>query len=472
MVTQTATGRETQFNRGAWLTLFLAIIILIAGIAELTYRFTLPTDGWEVDNTGGELGYAYTKNLLGSPSGLQPGDRAIALEGIPADWQTIDPSSTLRDSWRVGVTLDYTVLRDGQEIHIPVTLVHWQVGKWLTAILLDPVKVMGQLSGIVLLGLAFFVFLRRPGDSSAGAFLLIMTILTIANLGGILPLGFAAWLDPVEYYVQNTLNWILIGAVFPFALLKFVLVFPHPKPIYQRHPWLTYLTLAIGLLPAVFAQGSPIIWFWFVSSLFLAVGILIHNAFTMRDAVSRAQMRWGLGGFIIGFGMLALMFLAGTTGLVTNQIFFSVAFTLATTVMGIMLAIAITRYRLFDIDIIIRKTLVYAVLSGLLGLVYFGVILALQSIFGTVSGEQSPITIVVSTLVIAALFGTLRRRVQDFIDRRFFRRKYDAQKTLAAFAQFTRDETDMEALTAELQRVVSETMQPERATIWLREAKQ
>jgi hypothetical protein len=95
----------------------------------------------------------------------------------------------------------------------------------------------------------------------------------------------------------------------------------------------------------------------------------------------------------------------------------------------------------------------------------------LQSVFEAVSGQQSPITIVVSTLVIAALFGTLRRRVQDFIDRRFFRRKYDAEKTLAAFGQFVRDETDMEALTAELQRVVNETMQPERATIWLKEAK-
>jgi len=108
------------------------------------------------------------------------------------------------------------------------------------------------------------------------------------------------------------------------------------------------------------------------------------------------------------------------------------------------------------------------VLTGLLALVYFGLIVALQSIFEAVSGQQSPITIVVSTLVIAALFGTLRRRVQDFIDRRFFRRKYDAQKTLAAFAEFVRDETDMEALTAELQRVVQETMQPEQASIWLR----
>jgi len=466
MANQTSVGRETHFNKRAWLTLFLATILVIFSIVELAYRFTLPTDGWQVDSEGVELGLAYTKNVLGSPSGLQPGDQVIALEGIPAE--TIDPSSPLRDSWRAGATIDYTVLRQGEEIHIPVTLAHWQIGKWLTTLLRDPVQLVGTLSRVVLLALAFFIFLRRPGDLAAGAFLIIMSILAVASLGDALPLGFAALIDPVEYFGQNTVSWIFLGAVFPFALIGFALVFPHPKPIYQRHPWLPYMVLVIGLLLTTLPSDSPIIWFWFVSSLFLAVGILIHNAFTMRDSVSRAQMRWGVGGFIIGFGMLALMFLAGTSGLVTNTAFFDVTFVLATTVMGIMLAIAITRYRLFDIDVIIRKTLVYGVLTGLLALVYFGVIIVLQSIFEAVSGQQSPVIIVISTLVIAVLFAPLRRRVQDFIDRRFYRRRYDAEKTLATFAEFVRAETDMAALTAELVSLVQETMQPEQVSLWLK----
>jgi hypothetical protein len=138
---------------------------------------------------------------------------------------------------------------------------------------------------------------------------------------------------------------------------------------------------------------------------------------------------------------------------------------------GAGLAVAVLRYRLYDIDLIIRKTLQYAVLSVLLALVYFGMVILLQSVFNSVSGQQSPFAIVISTLVIAALFAPLRRRIQNVIDRRYYRKKYDAQQVLAQFAQTCRDETDMDALTAELQHVIQETLQPYQITLWYRQAR-
>jgi hypothetical protein len=136
--------------------------------------------------------------------------------------------------------------------------------------------------------------------------------------------------------------------------------------------------------------------------------------------------------------------------------------------MPIAMGIAITRYRLYEIDLIINRTLVYVSLTVTLVALYFGGIVVLQRAFVILTGQQSTLAVVASTLLIAALFTPLRRRIQSFIDRHFYRSKYDARKTLEAFSATLRDETDLEALNSELVGVVRETMQPAHVSLWLR----
>jgi hypothetical protein len=472
MAAHTHANPETHFGRGSWLTLILASVFLVYGIAVLAYRFTLPTDGWEVF-AGGDFGLAYTKNLMGIPSGLQPGDRVVALKGFPADWLNVSPA--LRDAWRAGATIDYTVIRDGREIHVPVTLAHWQLGHWLLTTLHDPIELAAQLAGYFLLILAAILFLRRPGNSAASAFLLYNAIFISNGLvTATLPSSWPEVIDPTANLVATSLGSTFLAIWLPSALIRFALVFPRPKPILRRLPWLAYAPLVIGagIEILTYRTANPLGWFWFLLSLVLIVAIMIHNAFTMRDAVSRAQIQWGLGGLIFNFGLLTLTLMASTFGWMkvtpdTFNEFFNLISAAGIIVMGISLAIAITRYRLFDIDVVIRKTLVYAVLTALMGLVYFGGVTLLQSLFTAVSGQSSPAALVISTLVIAALFNPLRRRIQEFIDRHFYRQKYDAELALAQFAAAARSETEIGVLADKMMQVTQEALQPKSSQLWL-----
>jgi hypothetical protein len=133
------------------------------------------------------------------------------------------------------------------------------------------------------------------------------------------------------------------------------------------------------------------------------------------------------------------------------------------------IGIAVLRYRLYDIDLVINRTLVYGSLSVSLALIYFGVVVALQYVFRAVTGSESQLAVVASTLAIAVLFGPLRHRIQDLIDRRFYRRKYDTAKTLEEFSAKLRDETDIDRLDDELVGVVKDTLQPAHVSLWLRD---
>jgi hypothetical protein len=136
----------------------------------------------------------------------------------------------------------------------------------------------------------------------------------------------------------------------------------------------------------------------------------------------------------------------------------------------ITLIVAMLRYRLFNVNVLINRTLVYGTLTATLVLVYVGSVVLLQALFRAVIGSESRFAVVASTLAIASLFNPLRRRIQDFVDRRFYRRKYDAAKMLTAFSVRLRDETDLDRLGDEMILVVREAMQPSHVSLWLRPA--
>jgi uncharacterized membrane protein YhdT len=206
----------------------------------------------------------------------------------------------------------------------------------------------------------------------------------------------------------------------------------------------------------------------------------------MRYRRSRGDVRQQIKWIAFAASLVALTYLIAIVALFIHpsEIWFAAglplwldlieyAALLSITSVPIAIGFAVLKYRLYDIDLIINRTLVYGSLTGALALVYFGGVTVTQALFRNITGqEQLPqLVIVASTLVIAALFNPLRRRIQSFIDRRFYRAKYDARKILEAFSVRLRDETDLEALNEDLVEVVRETMQPAHVSLWLRPEK-
>jgi hypothetical protein len=205
----------------------------------------------------------------------------------------------------------------------------------------------------------------------------------------------------------------------------------------------------------------------------LGAVISLFVRFRRAREEERKQIKWFASAaaltlvWMLVFGVIVEELLSGGGGL--PEVTIALSGLLVIPSIPIATGIAILRYRLCDIDRIINRTLVYGALTAMLALIYFGGVATTQAIFRALTGqEQQPqLAVVVSTLVIAALFMPLRRRIQSFIDRRFYRRKYDAANTLEAFSAKLRDETDLDALSDDLTSVVRETMQPAQVSLWL-----
>ena len=217
---------------------------------------------------------------------------------------------------------------------------------------------------------------------------------------------------------------------------------------------------------ALFFVTVAVVFAIFFAIILSALSLVFR--YRRASGIERQQIKWfAYAAVLFGGSLVFGGFLGQDLPGVWDALFETVTFI----PLYIAVGVAILRYRLYDIDVIINRTLVYGALTAMLALVYFGGVTTTQAIFRALMGqEQQPqIAIVISTLVIAALFNPLRRRLQSFIDRRFYRRKYDARKTLEAFSAKLRDETDLDTLRDDLVGVVRGTMQPTHVSLWLRE---
>jgi hypothetical protein len=351
----------------------------------------------------------------------------------------------------------------------------------------DPAGFMGFICAFGAFGLVgALIIWQQPGNT-------LGWVLTAVGL-------LAAWGASADTYVdlasdENLLYlvsvWISLWYWYPLLGLTLIftpLLFPDgrpPSPRWRLVAWGATLALALVTFLAAFRERiefpglsmdnpvgihgiedpekstlGTVLLGSFVLFLVLALASVVVR-YIRSGGVQRQQIKW----LLLATALSALMvFFEEITGIELNT---EIPFAISIALFPAAIAVAIFRYRLYDIDVIINRALVYGSLTAMLALVYVGGVVGLQYAFRALTGGESQLAVVASTLAIAALFVPLRRRVQGFIDRRFYRRKYDAAKTLEEFGTRLRDETDLESLSNDLVSVVRDTVQPERVSFWL-----
>jgi flagellar biosynthesis protein FliQ len=329
----------------------------------------------------------------------------------------------------------------------------FSLGYWFIAALLLWRKSDDRVALLAAVSLALFPLVFNTGLTSTlpSPWLFLAHCLSLL---GILSGGLFFLVFPSGHFVPSFMRWVFVVGIIYWG---FELFFPFAA----FNPFSTYPVL--GALIFIGLLGS-------------AVVVQLYRYRRVSSPAQRQQTKWvvygasmGWGGYLVLF-TLSLVFPAlFQTGSLVSLIAWAAVYGLGL-LFPLSLGVALVHSRLWDIDVLINRTLVYGSLTALLVGLYIGLILALQVLVQTLTGVpgQQPLVIVASTLVIAALFQPLRRRIQNIIDRRFYRRKYDAAKVVAAFSATLRQEVDLNELSEQILAVVQETMQPTHVSLWLR----
>jgi hypothetical protein len=372
---------------------------------------------------------------------------------------------------------------------------------------------------LLLISGAVMLDVLNPGDVQATVFAVVVAVCALvgglvasrrpANVVGWYFLGSAACLAgdmftqeyatyglvtvpgalPLAWVMAWVSAWLeVLGAMLLFAFVP--LFFPNGRLVSPRWHWPAWFALCFSIITAVYAAFTPgeirnsglvnplgiealpstgSLLDRVIFLIFLAIIGASATSLLFRFRRSRGEERQQLKWLAYAAAAIPVWFLTNWWIEAINPVLFSVLDALILMGVPVAAGIAILKYRLYDIDVIINRTLVYSALTVTLALVYVGSVFGLQRVLAPLIGPDSDVATIASTLAIAALFNPLRRRIQAFIDRRFYRRKYDAAKTLEAFSMRLRNETDLDAISNDLLAVVEETLQPAHVSLWLRE---
>jgi hypothetical protein len=349
--------------------------------------------------------------------------------------------------------------------------------------LLDLTIILSMASGWVSVLLAGGLYLKKRGDR-IGLFLAYFLLAHGVIFGGSFEL--LSWFWPAAPWVNSFILLPIFSGPLTMALFG---IFPDGRFVPRWSIWLIPFSM-LGILLALFQLGfmdtpeGPLQFNFYqimtgIFSVIMLFGSIYAQVYRYRRISTprqRRQTRWVLYGLVLWFAVIgfssipwsqALALPDGST-MPRSVLLGAMGWTVSSFFLPVTLTIAVLRDGLLEIDLLINRTLVYGLLSAMLGGIYFVSVLVLENAFRSFSGQESPLAIVVSTLVIAALFVPLRTRVQTFINRRFYRDKYDAQQTLAHFAGLARSEVNVSALSVAILQAVEETMHPSQASLWLR----
>jgi hypothetical protein len=380
---------------------------------------------------------------------------AVFVLSIPSEFARLQSpcTDTVSCGWLIRLTPSH--VRELAELGLPVDFFAAYLVTLEAAFTVVPI-VVGAI-----------IFWRRPDDRMA---FLVSLVLLMYWAGITYPYHL---LELPQLLEASSAVVALVGVG---AILLFMYVFPdgHFVPSWAR--WLALVSIAMFAPSILFPYSSLSLWWHPLLNSLVSGGVFgtivlvqLYRYRLVSNFAQRQQTKWVVSGIVtaaVGYCMFLVLNLL-QVGVLVSLLGYTAALLLLFLLL-VSIVVAVLRYILYDIDILINRTLVYGSLTVMLLLVYFGGIVVLQRVFVLITGQRSTLAVVASTLLIAALFTPFKRRIQSFIDRRFYRRKYDARKTLEAFSAKLRDKTDLEALNAELVGVVRETMQPSHISLWQR----